>query len=476
MPFGRKARSVRAFEYGCLLPTEGRNAAVEQMRQRVDLWNNLVELDHRYDEMREAVITPYVTAEDKEERKAQRKAAFRCDDVKAQLQALEKAEYEEARSLWLNSGLYWGNYEEVKLAWQQAKKQPGQLRFHSWHYENGKVSVRWQHGLPVAEAFSGENRLLRLAPVPPEAYTSPVRAERHKLARSTVSIRVASEGRQPVWLTLPCVLHRPLPSDGLIRSASIKRMRIGRRYHWKLILIVEMFTPAEKPTVSDSAIAIKLAWTRKPEGICVAHWLNDASESGEVILPTSWLSEMNKVDDIQSIRKYHFNQIIAVLKVWLTGRCIPEWLSAATAHLSLWRSETKLHLLVRHWQRNRFDGDDEAVNQLTEWAKRDLHLWDYQANLRDQLLKHRREIYRIFSSELARRYSRLLLDDVNITKLARVAKGSDTDYIPDAVRHNRQMAAPSELRLCVLNAATKRGLQIEKLNKEEVAAWLKKEE
>lgn len=460
MPFGRKARTVRAYEYGCLAPTEGEARAIEEMYKRVRLWNQLVELDQRYDGQREAIIAPFVTSAGDKERKAQRRAAFKREDVKATLQALDKEEYEEARVLWLASQLYWVNHEEVKLAWQQARRRPGKLRFHSFRCEPGKLSVRWQTGLATREAF-GANSLLRLAPVPPEAYTVSMRGERRRLARSTVSIRVASQDRQPVWLILPCVLHRPLP-DGLIRSASVLRERVGRQYRWKLILIVETaLTPAIPAGKADASISIKLCWTQTFEGLEVARWVDSEGQSGVILLPSDWLEQKRKVDDIKAIRRHHFNNILMALKGWLAGREIPEWLQEETRGIGQWKSEGRLHRLLRVWSANRFAGDEEAYEvQLQEWHKRDIHLGDYQMHLDDQLLRRRREIYRIAAARIAERYGRVSLDDMDLSQLARRAKVGEKGYMPEAIRHNRYLAAPSQLRLAIRNACQRNGIEV----------------
>ena len=97
--------------------------------------------------------------------------------------------------------------------------------------------MRYQQGLAVAEV-QGADRRLQFDPVNPLAWTSPRRSERRKLARSRVRIRVGSEGREPVWLELPVVLHRPLPEDGTVRSASVICEKVGSRERWRLLVTV----------------------------------------------------------------------------------------------------------------------------------------------------------------------------------------------------------------------------------------------
>ena len=109
--------------------------------------------------------------------------------------------------------MYWCNYDDVIANYETARKRAlregRELRFHGWD-GTGKVTVRYQQGLPVAEV-QGVDRRLQIDPVDPLAWSSPHRSERRKLARSRVRIRVGSDGREPVWLELPVVLHRALP-------------------------------------------------------------------------------------------------------------------------------------------------------------------------------------------------------------------------------------------------------------------------
>ena len=99
-----------------------------------------------------------------------------------------------------DSDLYWCNYDDTiagyEIARRRALREGRELRFHGWD-GTGKVTVRYQQGLPVAEA-QGADRRLQFDPVDPLAWASPRRSERRKLARSKVRIRVGSQGRQPV--------------------------------------------------------------------------------------------------------------------------------------------------------------------------------------------------------------------------------------------------------------------------------------
>lgn len=470
MPFGNKARQVKAYEFGCLPPTEGEEKALEVMKLRYRLWNQLVELDHKYDEQRESLLAQYVTITDDEEHHkqylAERKAAFKIENVQEQLKVMDKAEYEEARNIGLQSGLYWCNTDEVKLSWQQARKKPGDIRFHSSR-DGGKTSVRWQTGLPVAEAFSGNNTLLKLKPIDDEAYTSPIRSVRRKKSQSMVSIRVASDNRKPVWLILPCVLHRPLP-DGLIRSASVLRERIATHWRWKLVVVVET-KPDNTPKFTNNrseSVAIKIGWSKKLGGLRTCYWVDGSGNQGELLLSNYFMKGMGRVDSIKSKRDLDFNKARDSLVAWKKKTdSLPEWFKERTKTLSLWKAIAKLAALVIFWRNNRFDGDEDIFPVMEAWRKEDKHHYEYEANLRDRLIRQRREQYRLFASEKAKDYSKVVIENYDLRPLVkRGKKGGKADDLPQEVRHDRVMAAVSTLRLAIKNACNRDHVDVKEVD------------
>lgn len=515
MPFGRNAGYVRTYEYGCLPLVEGEQAARNEMRGRVRLWNQLVELERRYDEGRAVIAAPHLeaarggiagkygdsfAATPKGQTAIARRAvglARKDEALKAQLDALDKTEYEEARLLWLASGLYWVNHEEVKLAWQKARTGKGTLRFHSAWRDSGeseKISVRWQNGLPLSDLFSARSTLLQIDPVPAEAYSSPSRGERRRLQRTVVRFRACSgEKGKPVWVTLPMVMHRPLPPDAVLRSASLLCEKLAPlpAWRWKLVIVVTTAPPGANAR-SGGRASIDLGWRRmyeqrrtpagetkfdynKPVGLRVATYKDDAGATGEWRLSEGWLNQMGKVEDLQSIRDNAFNAFRARLSAWLKVAQVPEWLSEQTKHLGQWRSPARFSPLIRAWRKQRFAGDEAIVEALETYWERESHLWSYQVHLRDQLLRQRREQYRCWAAELAGKYGSVVVEDFDLSQMARKRNGKGPESpqegrpaddqgaraIDLASRHQRQWAATSLLRLAVKNAFEREGLGYE---------------
>jgi rubrerythrin len=468
MPFGRKARPVRTYEFGCYPPKEGEERAIEEMVKRVRLWNALVELTRRYDPLREEVVAKEIKVPNDEEHRKEyweaRKAIFKREDVREELKELDNQEYENARGQWLTAGLHWCNQEEVKLAWQKAKKRPGDLRFHSSR-DGGKLTVRWQKGVPAKELFQGLNNMCRLVPVPSDAYTSPVRSVRRRLSRSSLLIRIASEKRAPVWLVLPCFLHREIP-EGLVRSVSVLRERVGTQWRWKMTVVVEV--PVAAPSGNDDIIAIDLGWRKMPDGLRVAYWSDSKGQNGSVVLPNEWLDRIKKVEDLQSIRDLRFNEAIGNLKKWIGYMTeidmLPEWYKERVKTLPLWKSTARLASLILYWREHRISGDKRIYDDMEEWRKRDKHLLNWEENLRDKTIRDRREKYRIFAAWVAKNYGTVRIEDFPIIKATKKVKDGMVEDMPDAAIHQRTLAAPASFQMILSNAVTREGGKIEKLD------------
>ena len=272
-------KTYRVYKYGCLAPVAGEEDMINEIYRKHQLWNQLVELEHSHrQEVRKILAVPddpvvllieELKAVREEIKTARKKARSGKVDVstlqkqakilkekistakikqaeknkkikeasKETIKQLEQERRQAVKALTKASGLYWVNYEEVvnnyDLARRRAMVEKTEIKFHRWTGE-GKVTVRYQTGLPVGEVFQQDTRL-QINPVPQEAWDSPVRGTRRKLARTVIRLRARSENRKPVWVELPMVMHRPLPPNSEIRMASIIRQRVGRKWRYRAV-------------------------------------------------------------------------------------------------------------------------------------------------------------------------------------------------------------------------------------------------
>lgn len=501
--FGRESKPCMVFEYGCRLPIAGEEFALDQMRKRNALWNKLVEIEREYRaKVRELLSAPEdltpalvdelakVREEIKAARKKERKGSVDVSALQARakvlqaqlkearaelkefrkqaaqankdlLQALDKERIEKVKAAQKDSGLYWGNYNDVIVHYQVARvramREGTELKFHRFD-GTGKVTIRYQQGLPVPQVFEYDTRL-QIDPVPEAAWEHPQRSERRKLSRTRVRIRVGSEGRQPIWFELPMIMHRPLPPDGEIRSASIVRERVADRYRYKLVITVALSGNRREP-IGRGEVGVDLGWRRVKDGLRVAYWCDSSGQYGQLVLPENVVQQFLKLDDLKSIRDNHFNDAKAVLSTWLANKQLPDWLKEETASVSQWRSQARMDTLVRKWRENRFSGDQEIYAYLEEWRKRDRHLWLWEANLRDQVQRHRREIYRIFAAQIASKYREVYMEKFNLRAVAKKPEPEDGTAGTLPMDRQRVIAAVSTLRLAIETACKRNGVDV----------------
>lgn len=489
---------VRVYEYGCAREAiRGMDAAIDQILRRNELWNRIVEIDNEIRTKMDAVLhagpqedhlaglrqgltelrtrLAQVRADakssliDSAQLVAQiRTAVVEIQTILAEVKQIRKANARENRPLLreLNSerlrriqeaqvsaGLYWCNRTAVvrnyEVARARAMKEGRRLKGRLCNGA-GSVCVYFQRGLQVAAVF-GDNGRLQIDPVPEEAWNSPSRSTRRRLARTNVRMRVAVNAGGPVWLELPMTMHRPLPEGAVIRWATIVREQIGLAWRHRLLLTVR--TPACQNARSADAVGVDLGWRITPEGLRVAYWCGTDGRHGTLVLRRADLLAFKQIGALQSAIKAAHEQAKSFLRSYLDRQALPAPLmERASAALSS-PSPRLLVTLLQEWRASRFSGDRYGFGRISAWQKQHIHLWTWQANLRDQLIRKRRELYRCFAAELASRYGIAFVNDV---PLRRIVKRSLVvcENIP-AQRQNRFVAAVSVLVRILQNAFEK---------------------
>lgn len=91
--------------------------------------------------------------------------------------------------------------------------------------------------------------------------------------------------------------------------------------------------------------------------------------------------------------------------------------------------------------------EQEALVLADAWRRQDLHLLQWETHERTRALGHRRELYRIFASQLSKKYSMVVLDEFDLRKVAKLAEPEGDNDLSAPVRKNRQRAATSSLRI-----------------------------
>lgn len=398
------------------------------------------------------------------ERKEALKAIRESEELQAAFAEADAEADGRVKTARATTEAYWGTYLLAEAAVQAAKKKP-ELRFHRWD-GSGSVAVQIQGGMTAGEVFGDDNRV-RIAPVDPVAWDERApRGERRRACRTTLSLRVGSDGRDPVWARFRLHMHRPLPEDAQIKWVKVHRQRVGSGYRW--LCDITVICRSDKPATRGGEAAIDLGWRLVPGGMRVATLVAREPNVGQIplateylVLPQDILDRLRKVEDLQSIRKKAFNAQALLLKAWIDAQEeVPEWLSEATRYLPQWKAPGKLARVALDWRERRFEGDADAYERLEAWRKQDKHLWDWESNLRDKVLRRRREIYRVWAKSVCERYEKLVVEKLDLRAFDRRKPVEADDGADAAAREHRRDAALSTLRLALKEAAAARKVEI----------------
>lgn len=323
---------------------------------------------------------------------------------------------------------------------------------------SGAVSVQIQKGCLVSEALSGENTQIRIGAPDEKAWLNMPgngRSAMRKAARHgalTLCLGSDVEGNR-IYGRWRLDMHRPLPEGGRIKRATVRRRMSGPFAHWNLELTVEAPDRATSSPTKGGTIAIDLGWRTLPAGLRVAGWADTHGETGEVDLDPNLIRMLREPQEIRSSRDSLFDLEILRVARFVEVATIPDWLRVATASLRQWKAAGRLARLASDWAERRFVGDKIAFDSLEAWARADRGYWAQETRRRDASLRRRRDNYLVFAARIAKTYSTIVLEQFDL----RIFAKRSGEVENETARSNRHLAAPSELRLAVINAARARG-------------------
>lgn len=368
--------------------------------------------------------------------------------------------------------LAWGTRLLMNKAHEQACSTGRPLRVR--HDPVGRIGVQLQKGRTVSQIFGGKDSFLRIDPVPddtwdPRPQNAPKKGERltreqHKArkgtggkAKSRTRVHLCigeGRGEDRPFATFPVTLYnRKLPVDGKVLWAWILRERVGMRMEYKLQLSVESRS-FKYESDGQGAVAFDIGWrVRAKNSLRIAYWYDDYGQSGEILLPEIVVSGFEKVESLQAIRKRKFNKVRLLLSrarahALKTGIQIPEVLVRETETLSAWRSEGKLRRLVKHiWPNNRFAGDERWFRIANNWLRKEIHLYQWEADERQQTIARRTNFYQHIALEFSRKYQTCVFENFKLTRIAvKESVESEKADMPTTVQHNRVVSALSDFR------------------------------
>lgn len=409
-------------------------------------------------------------------RKELRSTLFASEPWKAKDAEINEWDLSERKRLRGSCGIYHSTYLHVEQS-MGGCRSGAPPKFKRWTGD-GHLAIQIVNGMDVEKLFSGGDRRIQVE-----------RPEEGKY-RVAVKFRVKSEENgDPIWAVLPVVLDRARPTSvakgkevfpaGVrIKWIHLIRRRIATQYEWRVQFIVSRKDGWARPDSSSSGdVGIDVGWRLRDDGaLRTAYWIGSDGEEGELVLPSGWMQEMRRVEFIRSCRDKLFDIARAEIAKWVGALEVkPEWLAEAAATLSAWKAPARLAALCLRWRENRIAGDDVTVTDggrhplyrtlyevdrkghlklsggegiyalLEAWRRRDKHLYEFEGNLRHQLLRRRQDIYRVFAAQMRRRYKVAHIEDLDLRDFHILPKAEEPG-VDGALKEHVRDACLSVLR------------------------------
>ncbi len=268
--------------------------------------------------------------------------------------------------------------------------------------------------------------------------------------------------------------HRPLPDGSSIGLARLIRRRIGKDYRWAIQLMVKL-PPARDsaPLARKPLVSVHFGWAADVSGRRVAGIAESADpESTRLLqLPPAIEEQLGRAADIQSERDVARDALVpkvkelelpetaqeALLEEIKALRCLP------AQHIAI----SRLHRLCWLLRENGV----ELPDWLATWRIEDRMRWQSASHLARRARFARRDFYRETGADLARRYSTIAIEPLDLKAAAQKVSevtGVKTELAKKA-RAGRVMAALYELESAIRWAAAKNGAALIELGGETVA-------
>lgn len=373
-----------------------------------------------------------------------------------------------------------------------------------WNGE-GRIGVQIQKGMSVELLLSGEDTRLGIVPQPAEAdhrrsreTTNPkvLAARARNLANANpnkdrrsrfryLRFRVGTvEGkRDPIFAVFPMVMHRPLPPGAIVKGAQIHRRFSAVKEEWWVTFSIEVDRSAfESVPNRTGMVGIDVGWRVVEEGLRVALAEDEQGRQLAHVLPARLLGGIDKTRELQGLRDDKLGLMRTALVGLLTQlEDLPEWMRAATRgrsekvpdaatareRLLDWSSEARFVRLGATWSMRRFPGDEAAFELLRVWSEQERHLWTWQVQQSASAFAWRKDLARKFAARLCRTYAAIVVEDLDLSQLARVrtrdgAPGA-ADQLLDGSRANRHVAGVGELLGILAQTAARTGTKLIKV-------------
>lgn len=396
-----------------------------------------------------------------------------------------KAHYRVA----VDDGLYWATWNEVVAHHETARKQiaqkrknglPADLRFRRWD-GTGTLAVQLQRetGSPartpatIADPDGRWQNVAHLTPAhDPTHWAQLSRPEQRKARHGTFRWRIGS-GEHATMVEMPVLVHRPIPPD-----ADITMIRISRRIlagKPKVTISVIARIPSVPQRVRGQIAAVHTGWRVLPDDSLrvaiidaphlapppagCAHVVRWHDGWGEVIVPPSWRHVWERTSQVRSQRDRNLDVARRETIEWLAAHPDIEWPdSIDLARIGTWRSPGRFVHLA--WTAAETVGAEPLAELLSPWQRQDRHLWQWEANERDQIIGRRDDAWRNIAAWITSGDTvAVAIDEWAIQRRKPAVEVEDPERDRHA-RSNAVIASPGRLRETIRNAAAARGVHV----------------
>lgn len=451
------------YRFGCLSPTGDSSRLIrEQLRFALEYRRDVVIIERGRRHAMRAILSAdaavleaeelwrVATKSDRKERRkdlshARRMALANASEHVTEIEGLEK---EISKNAYNHARCAWGTRLDINGAAASARSAglyaddmvtPSDPAWPHWRGE-GQIAIQLQKGLLTRDALRGADTRVRLR----LNDRAGAESRRGKRPYGTMSFRVGSDGRAPIWAEVPILVDRAIPDAASWQWVRLSVRMEGPHEHWSCEITLD--TNAPHPHSLDTslagAIAVELMWTPLDDGgIRVASWQDSRGERGLVDIPARMVNGIRKPDGIRAVRDVTLNDLRPRLAraIQESTDTLPAWLSRAASTMQFWKSPARFHDFVRMWRSVKCDAARPAYELLQAWEMRDYHLWEYEAGSRREAIRERRDLYRVFAARWSEQYRSVLVPDRNLSREARFGEDSD----------RRFTASPQELRDCL---------------------------
>jgi hypothetical protein len=406
----------------------------------------------------------------------------RCRTTLSTLSLKHREALTAERNRYAAEGLWWPNYnfvsERAEQALQYVLKRGGKgfsskrwIAGDKWTGERNfpqelNFVFQVQGGMSVERLFSGRKPQLNISPPADRAWDHPSRGERRRLQRTTANIAIYPIEDGYRTLSVPILLDRPIPDDAVIKKAQLRRCRQGALWRWRLNLYCVLGLRAISPPPGAPCCGIDVGYRARPDGslrVASVAWENGEIE--EVLLPSTWLAEMDRSDDRMAELDLAANEFKAVLRdnsPALLADAADEWRNRFLPAIHPSARSKALGRFVGFWFHSYPHHCPELLSAAVEWSRADKHGRQSWLNWRARLVRRRREHYRVAARQIASRAGAIRLSGSDLTDVARKAKDIKPGHAPPASA-NRFRAAISQFRQELGRAASAGGCEVSEL-------------